>query len=112
MKSPKRICPFDPRLDRAVKLGRFKPEGWLGEAAHREVVFLRLELDRADAPEISAGAFDVVLDRRAPPRIARETRALVGPLVARVPKAAAIELAVGGGDRSEVGVAAALPVHV
>jgi len=36
----------------------------------------------------------------------------VGPLVTLVPETPAVELAVGGGDGREVGVAAALPVHI
>src|SRR5262249_49582157 len=78
----------------------------------REVVILRLQLDRAHASEVSTDAFDVLLDRGALRRVAREARALVGPLVACAPEATAVEVAVRRRDRREVRVAAALPVHV
>ncbi len=82
------------------------------DLAQRVVVGLRLELDHAYPPEVGADRLDLGDDPRAVLRVRREAAALVGALVARLPEAPAVELAVGGGDRREVGVAAALPVHV
>ena len=100
--------PHDPTLVRRV-------EPVVVVAVHLApggVVVLRLELDHPHASEVGAHGLDVVLDLGATLGVDRELAVLVGPLVARLPEAAAVQLAVGGGDRREVGVAAALPVHV
>ena len=82
------------------------------DLAQRVVVGLGLELDHAHASVVGAHRLDLGDDARARRRVAGEPAALVGTLVAGLPEPAAFELAVGSGDRREVGVAAALPVHV
>jgi hypothetical protein len=75
-------------------------------------VVLGLELDHPHPSEVRPDRLDVAPDLGAALGVDRELAVFVGALVARLPEAAAIELAVGGGDRREVGVAATLPVHV
>ena len=64
------------------------------------------------APEVRADRLHLRDQRWAVRHVGREPAALVGALVAGLPEAAAVELAVGGRERREVRVASALPVHV
>ena len=74
------------------------------------VAGLRLQLDDPHPSEVGADRLDVVADAGDDVGIGRPDGVLVG--LALVPESTAVELAVGGGDGGEVGVAAALPVHV
>ena len=91
-------------------LNRLLSSRWIWRASR--FVVLRLELDRAHAPEVRADRAHLVHDRGAQRRVRGEPAVLVGARVVFLPEPAAVELAVGGGDGSEVGVAATLPVHV
>ena len=80
------------------------------EVWKRGFAILWFEFDDAHAPEVGADAVDIASQSGCFVRVRRPQRAFVG--LSFVPEAAAIEFAIGGGERREVRVAATLPIHV
>jgi len=68
----------------------------------RGLVVLCLELDHPHPPEVGSDRLHVGHDARTQLAVRRDLLALVGPLVARLPEAAAVELTVGGGDGAKL----------
>ena len=80
------------------------------QGADGGIAVLRLELDDPHPSEVGTDTVDVLTHGGRDVGVRRPQGVLVG--LALVPEPAAVELSVGGRDRGEVGVAAALPVHV